>query len=568
MARRLSKVITGAAKNSMGGEFNHDVARGLAHLESKQMMGLLDKILKSAFSDPSLGLVYVDYKRPPPEESAEEIHRVSSSGGFDISASDLHVVKYVFKYGMLLDKTTERYRWMPFIRPGNLIMLGGSSYLTKPVVTDKIISPGPENTFIRLLRTKISISKINYACTVNGFRTLDLSVPLMSIFNKKPKDKATNCKSTLLLHLLGQYGLTGMFKKFGFKDVVITSQDGIQTVDLNQYLAYTTGALAGKSMTANNLVLLAPNADRCRLLDQLMCNTFYLLDNLKLSLDMVDTPGEWQRTLGTILYGDKNDTWLTLNMRRQYETLLTSYMPPVMVEMLRVDFGDLLGPDLQHEGFFKLLILTMMNYDMWLSVANEISASAYDKQYAVNYFLLYDTITKINQISWELFESKVNGGLTDASILKCLRKHFTLRGFYRVTDKSNLSVVSISTHISNYVYRSVNASLQLNANGATGAQKKAKGPPIDPTTLLHETHLIAGTMSAIGASKMSPLSTINIFAPIDRASMTIIPTDVDLCHLESIREVLSKSPHRSQIGEMPEIFNRYVKYPANPPPNW
>jgi hypothetical protein len=240
-----------------------------------------------------------------------------------------------------------------------------------------------------------------------------------------------------------------------------------------------------------------------------------------------------------------------------------------MVDMIKLDFGDLIDHNLHQDGFFKILLVTFMNYDKWLSIAGEISASAYDKSYTVNYYLLYDTITKINKIVWELYEAKENNTLTDSFILKCLRRNFTLRGVYRLNDISNLSAMSLSSHTSNYlVKQSTMMSLQLNANGATGAQRKGNGPIADPTTLLHETHLIAGTLSAIGSKRMSPLSTANIFAPLDVKTRTIIPSDIDLCHLESIREVLACSPNRSEKGNIPELFNRFVKYPDKPPQDW
>jgi len=567
MARRISKVITASVPQSIYGQFNHSIAKGLAHLDSQKIPELIHNILKSAFSDPSLGLIYNTCSVCSPDEGAEEVHKASSSG-YDISQSDMYLMKYNFTYGATLDKTIDRYRWTPFIRPGNIIMVGGSSLIARPVISDKIISPGSENTFIRLLRAKIALTKSNYSCSANGQRTLDMSVPEMSMFTKKVTSKATNCRGTVLLYILGQYGLRKTAELLHLPAVTPMHYIDSINLDRNRYVVYSS-ALKPGTETPDTLVLVINAMDRSNAMDQFMCNVFYLLDNYQFSLGEMDNIGSWRRLLGLILYGDKNAFWITQHMDRQYDSWLNAYMPTVMVDMIKLDFGDLIDHNLHQDGFFKILLVTFMNYDKWLSIAGEISASAYDKSYTVNYYLLYDTITKINKIVWELYEAKENNTLTDSFILKCLRRNFTLRGVYRLNDISNLSAMSLSSHTSNYlVKQSTMMSLQLNANGATGAQRKGNGPIADPTTLLHETHLIAGTLSAIGSKRMSPLSTANIFAPLDVKTRTIIPSDIDLCHLESIREVLACSPNRSEKGNIPELFNRFVKYPDKPPQDW
>lgn len=567
MTRRSSKVLTDSAQASLYGKFNHSIAKGLAHLDSKNIPILIHNILKSAFSDPSLGLIYNGYSVCTPDEGAEEVYKASSSG-YDISQSDMYLIKYNFTYGASLDKTIDRYRWTPFVRPGNIMMVGGSSLIARPVISDKIISPGNENTFIRLLRAKIALTKSNYSCLAQGQRTLDMSVPEMSMFTKKVATKATNCRGTVLLYILGQYGLSKTARLMHINSLRAMHYLDAMNIDRDKYTVYTSVTGAGTDVP-DSIVLVVDTSERSNAVDQFACNVFYLLDNHPFSLCDLDNIGSWRRLLGLILYGDKNAFWLTQHMERQYDSWLNAYMPNVMIDMIRLDFSDLIDTNLYQDGFFKILIVTFMNYDKWLSIAGEISASAYDKSYTVNYFLLYDSITKINKMVWELYEAKENNTLTDSFILKCLRRNFTLRGVYRLNDVTNLSAMSLSSHVSTYVVKqSLMMSLQLNSNGATGAQRKGNGPVADPTTLLHETHLIAGTLSAIGSKRMSPLSTANIFAPLDMATRTIIPSMTDLCHLESIREVLARSPNRSEKGNIPELFNRFVKYPTTPPDNW
>lgn len=567
MARRLSKVITDSAQHSMHGQFNHAIAKGLAYLDCKKIPDLIHQILKSAFSDPTLGLIYNSCAVCSPDEGAEEIHKASSSG-YDISQSDMYLMKYRFTYGASLDKNIDRFRWTPFIRPGNIIMIGGSSLIARPVISDKIISPGNENTFIRLLRAKIALTKSNYSCAANGQRTLDMSIPEMSMFTKKVTAKATNCRGTVLLYILGQYGLKRTVEMLHLPQITPMHYVDCLKLDTTRYVVYSS-VLATNAGNPDSLVMVINAEDRSNAVDQFMCNIFYLLDNHQFTLSELDNIGSWRRLLGLILYGDKNAFWITQHMERQYDSWINAYMPSVMIDMIKLDFGDLIDPNLHQDGFFKVLLVTFMNYDKWLSIAGEISASAYDKSYTVNYYLLYDTITKINKIVWELYEAKENNTLTDSFILKCLRRNFTLRGVYRLNDITNLSAMSLSSHVSNYVMKqSTMMSLQLNSNGATGAQRKGNGPVADPSTLLHETHLIAGTLSAIGSKRMSPLSTANVFAPLDLHTRTIIPNEIDLCHLESIREVLACSPNRSEKGNIPELFNRFVKYPDKPPHNW
>lgn len=559
--RRLSKVVLEAAQASIHGQFNHTIARGLATSECMSLVDMLDEILRSTFSDRSLQLVYTGYSRVSPDEAALEVKKVSKSKGHDISVSDLHMVKFSFQYGEHLDKTVDKYRWNVFVRPGNQVYLGGTSYVVRPVLTDKIVSPGTESTFLRLLRDKLSISRMSYTCLLSNEKVIDMSVALMSLFRTKPKEKATSCKSTVMHYLLGQYGVTGALRVLGLPPVQVATNDTISRA---------TGIVTYSSNTTNGskLVFAINENDRTTSMDQFMCNVFYLLDNTPMRLEDLDSIGEWRRALGGILYGNKAPIWLTMNMQRHYETLLTSYMPPVMLKFIEMDFGDMLG-DLSEEGFFKLLALTFNNFDAWMSIANEISAVAYDKRLSVNYFVLYDTITRVNRIAWELTEAKLANRLNEKVVTDCLSKYFTMRGMYKMTDKENISVQSLSHHVDTYVYKlSTAVAIQLNTGGATGAKKSGAKNPIDSTTLLHESQLSIGTLSGISAARLSPLNMLNIFARLDPITKTVIPSVHDLMHLESIREVLSRTPHRSKTGELPKLFNRFVTTPQDVPEDW
>ena len=566
MRRRLSKVVMTSLERSIGGKFNHDLAMGYAHLEGDELAKLLDEILYDAFSpEAALGIIYLGSEPCAPEEAVNEIHRASNSSGYDISRSDMYTVRYTFKIG---NETIHRYRWMPIIGRGNLTVLGGSWYNIRPVITDKTISPGAEKIFIRLLRDKIGIGKMNYAVNLNGLRLLDMSVPMMRLFKTTPPRKATNCKITVVLYLLGRYGLRHTLALFGVTEYQIVPV-AAASLDPNS-LVYTSSQFGTRTEVdsiGKDIAIILPAALRSKLVDQLMTNLFYLLDYSTVTVDQLDQVGEWQRLLGKIMYGERSTVWLTMNIRRHFDTLTNAYVPPVMKKIIKDDFGDTLEIPLKEDAFFQLLMVTFKNYDLWASLANEISATAYDKRISVSYFILYNTITRVNKIAWELAEAKTNGQVSEQSILKLLRKYFTLRGMYRMTERTNISVQAVTHHNSCYVYNmSTSAALQLNTGGSTGAQTaNNSGPPIDGTTLLHESHLSAGTLSAIGSSRMSPLSTLNVYAPVDRASMTIVPNQSDLTHLASIREVLLRTPHRALNQNLPKAFNRYVEYPKQPP---
>lgn len=574
--RRISKVILDGLTNSMGGTFNHELAKGLAVNEMLDLPVMLDKLLHSTFSDPRLGLLYKGWSRVTPEEAAEEIHRSSKSEGYDVSQSDLYLGRFTFAYGDKFEHTTDKYRWLPYAGKGNMTTLGGSSFVIRPVVSDKSISPGSDTTFLRLLRDKVAIGKLNHACNVNGVRLLDMSVPTLSLYRLKPS--GGGCRPTVLFYMLGQYGMTETFKQLGLPTITVIPIEEIGKYSSEEWRVYQTGVMdirRKEGSLSGTVAFAVPVDDSSPMVDQTMCNVFYLLDNLSASIGMFEHPGEWRRLLGATMYANKPITWLTAHMRGHYDTLLTAYMPPIMVQFIEMDFGDMLDVSRSNDGFFKMLALVFRNYDSWMSLANEISASAYDKRLAVNYFLLYDTIKRVNQISWELMEAMQADRLNENTVLRCLRTGFTLRGMFRMGNSDNISVQSATSHCANYVFHSSTmAALQVNTGGATGAKKAGAGKsgaksPVDATTLLHETHLLLGTLGAISSpGQLSPLSTLNVYAPIDKRTRTMIPTESDLCHLESLREVLAMMPHRSRSGAIPKLFNRYVVPPKNPPEDW
>ena len=103
-----------------------------------------------------------------------------------------------------------------------------------------------------------------------------------------------------------------------------------------------------------------------------------------------------------------------------------------------------------------------------------------------------------------------------------------------------------------------NTCLQLNlrSSGAT-TSSKSNADPADPSTLLSETHMIGGTLNAITKSRLSPLSTVNIFAPYKNG--TIVPTKNMLESTKSLKDILSKMTRNSSKVELPEEFKLTIK---------
>ena len=148
-------------------ELNRAVVDGLAVLYMNNAEAYVDRVFASAAQSFPEGLVYLGYERCTPNEEYNEITKIKNNKRiFDLAKSDLYLLK--FKFAFQGKQLPDRYIYLPYVNDGACFRLGGAMFHITPVLSDKVISPGINSIFVRLLRDKIVFKRCYHTFVVDG----------------------------------------------------------------------------------------------------------------------------------------------------------------------------------------------------------------------------------------------------------------------------------------------------------------------------------------------------------------------------------------------------------------
>ena len=169
------------------------VMKGLACYYMQYADQYVDSVFKSASKSFPQGLEYLGYERCTPYEEFIQITRVINNKRlYDLAKSDLYMNKYKFAFNG--KPLPDRFIYLPFVAEGGLFHLGGPLYHITPVLSDKVISPGTDSIFVRLLRDKIIFKRCYHSFVVNNVR--ETSHVIWSQIYRRPKDNNKKIPAT------------------------------------------------------------------------------------------------------------------------------------------------------------------------------------------------------------------------------------------------------------------------------------------------------------------------------------------------------------------------------------
>ena len=568
-----------------------EVLSGMSTEKMDNCVEYLQRQFRENINNPK-GLKFIKLEMIDPIDAAKKV-TTKNSHSYDISRTDFALAYMYYEYkGVPLQP-------LPLYVPvmGPIMYIAGSPYFLRMVLSDKLLSPGEGDIFERVYRGKAKISRADRGvCNMHvmegtEIKKFRINGDVLTCNYFKPTIpanlKITKCETTLVLYLLTKFGYEKTMEMVLGHVPALTDVPDPTAVDPREDIVFTTSNTAellpktkhliGKEGTVKiTNVGFRVNREVYKKLDKtgvdrltnMMCTMFYILDGLPyLTLEHVDNKEAWIIPFSDTLYGKNNDDQIKALSAKSHLEGLSNYVTGVVLSDIDKEFGGTLGQDFTTDGFFKLMVVLIHNYDEWRASAALVSAAVTDKRLRLYYYMFVDIITQMNVLNM-LMSSAKNQNLDVNGVLKVIRGELNIGRMYRMKggggkqgpSKPNQAVKPLASYSGDHKYFKVTSDLELQVN-ISGAMSKRPGgggsESGDPTTLLDSGQCVGGTPNVITKSRLAANRYVNCFLPYDSETETIRYDDqirADLAHLD---DVLSRTSHRPKNIKMPKHFNIY-----------
>jgi len=494
-------------------KMNPDIVNGIAVKHIAHAEQYLDNIMTSAAKSFPEGLTYNGYIRTTPLEEFNEVTRDrNSKRQYDIARSDLYMVKYFFKYkGVDLPP---RFMYLPYVSDGGVIYISGSRFTMSPVLTDRVISPGPNSVFVRLLRDKITFERITHSYVVNGIRK-QTQVIHSAIYRKSAEIKkmptTTKAMTSLVHYLLAKFGWTEMFTRFtGSVPMVFGDVVDLSLYPSDQYVVLSSSKIkpktfVGQLYTPSNITVVVPIADFTETTQALLSGFFYVVDHFptRVSAQHVDNKTLWCVLLGHIIFSGVYGEGRLYGDIQEHFASLDEYVDTLVVIKLKE-----IGYDCK--DFYDLLALVIVNHSRWIIESGDKTNSLYNKELSVLYHVLFDITAGIFKTGFRLNKIASKKILTEKEIIETMNKNMRAGKIFSIASSHvNTSTAAYSGDNKFFKVTSVMVP-QANSSNKTTREKTSKASDNDPSKRLHVSIADVGSFLYLpktnpsGAARISP----------------------------------------------------------------
>lgn len=473
-------------------KINPSIGHGLAVEHMKQAEKYIDDVFRAAAQGFPPGLEYVGCKRCTPQEEFDENTKSKNNKRvFDVARSNIYMMKYLFRWkgadGKVVD-LPPRYLYLPFVEDAGTITLGGSRFNISPILSDRVISIGVDNIFVRLLRDRLTFERFTHYYMENDQRT-SAWVAHSLIYHKNPKEKKAhlpvkaNC--TLMHYLLCKYGFKDTFLKFANCTPVVGGEeinhsnhpaDEWVICSTSYGVNYKPKGLGRGFYKPSQLRVAIKREEYTPKVRSMICGFFYVVDHFpeQVQPEWVENRDRWMDLMGTILWGNMLLGQLHEKMKDHISSL-DEYLDVLVRKKLT---------DINHAritNVYELFDLVIENIDEWLVTAKDKIASMYDKELSILYYVLFDITTAIFRLYFKL-KAQSKKELTQKEIIATM--NLTLRtGLVFSITKNHPEVSTISVPGDNKAFK---VTALLKPQTATNKNvRKDRASINDPTKRLH-----------------------------------------------------------------------------------
>jgi hypothetical protein len=518
---------------------NPSIARGLAVEHMQHVEDYVHQVFQAAAKGFPDGLHYVGCRRcTPNEEFAEVSRKKGTRRTFDVARSDIYMMQYLFRYKD--EMLPPRYMYLPFVSDAGCITLGGSRFNISPVLSDRVISIGVSNIFIRLLRDRLTFERMGWHYMVDGKReTVQIAWSLIYHRNAKMKKlKPTVKMNCALMHyLLCKYGFSDTFLKFGHCRPVI----GGAEINKNVYpedewvICSSTQVKprgCGRGYWEPTQIRIAVRkVDMTPMVRNMIGGFFYVADHFPshVTAEWVDNQRMWKILMGHILWSGNIPHGKLHDDVDDHITSLDEYLDSLVIQKLR-EIG------VPVTDIYEMFAIIIEKFNDWLLAAGDKVSSMYDKELSILYYVLYEISSAIFKLYFKL-KAASKKELTSKEIIATMNMTLKTGLIFSIT-KNHGEVSTISSPGDNMAFKTT--SLLVPQSGSNrGGRRKERVVMSDPATRLHVSVAEVGGYLNIPKSAPDGRSRLNPHVRTDEKGV-VVRNPERVAMLDAIQENIKR----------------------------
>lgn len=411
--------------------FNPDIARGIAHKQSREFADYIDRDLKASSEYYLANITFPGLRRLSPLEEHLAYHPPKDKNYIELARTDTVMYEAPFDYnGKPIDK---RHIRVPFVREANQMWLQGSLYMVSPVIEDPGVSVTRGGLFAWLGMVKVNFHRFNYHMLVDNM-DYGTSVAYSHMYHVSDRSKAVKPgkntpRPTLMHYLMCKFGFSESMRKFfDVTDLHVGTEQTINKSTYDPEHWTIISSLDGNALkrgpkdeyvppTPIRVAILKAQATPAAL--GAICSFFYVVDLFPTMVKQgdLDKPSMWQRLLGIILFSEKYHESIRLKLLENHMTSIEGYIN--YQSRINLRHGGI-----EVETFYDFLAWVITNLPAKISTATNDVASLYGKRLTVTRYLLKDISHSIYSLMYQLNNryTNRNGRLSERDVKDILRK--------------------------------------------------------------------------------------------------------------------------------------------------
>jgi hypothetical protein len=526
-------------------KFNRLVADGFAVSQMALVEQYIDDIWRAAAKRFPPGLEYKGYVRCTPLEEYAEVTRKRNKQTFELTQSDVYMVRYLLSLNGKPLKP--RYVYLPYVGQAGSMKIYDSTYFISPVLSDVSISVVKDTVFIPVSCARLTFHRIMHSFMANEEVETDYVVwsGLHNQFGKKipGNDKSDSgvvidAKTSLVHYFFCKHGFTEAFARFtGVVPVLSDGPFDPKEYDPEEWVICRSTGIRPKGVkilpryyVPTNLHLAVRRSDYDSVVRSYISSFFYIVDHFpdRVTKEYAESERLWRILLGKIIWQGNTNEGKLVELIDTHIRSLDTYLDLKSQQGLRDDniFVDDIYEFCQH------IIETMGE-----RVRNTDTANMYDKRLTVLRYALFDLIGSIFQFSWK-FNSPDKKDVTEKDVDSFLNKLLRLGAVLDIRKGEHGESSNITAPGDNYLFR-MTANLVLQTDASNKGKRNPKASVSDPAKLWHSSIYEVGSYRNLPKSEPTGRSRINPYVNVlPDGSIVRDPERVEL--LDEIQKMIQR----------------------------
>lgn len=511
-------------------KMNADLCNGLSAVHISDVEAHVHDVFRSAAESFPPELKYLGYQRCTPYEEYRELVRPPKPRrSFELSKSDVYMVKYLFSFKGI--EMRPRYILLPIVKDGGIIHLKGTQYKVSPVIGGRAFNIDKGKVFMGTPRARLVFNKTPVSCILNE-RVMHADVVSSPLYNLKTEDRS-KLYSTLVHYILAEFGLRGMMARFFGIEVITGEVELDPLVEGGEHFVYKSRQMAPPSRgrgpyipTEIRIAILAK--DYNPIFNSIIGSVFYIIDNCTESITVadLDTPHQWLRLLSRFIFKTADSERKMFDEMVSHLSSIRHYMDPITKSVLAKE-------GIVCRDIFDLLHYLNLNFhDM---VIHHDVGSMYNMELTTTKHLTYNIVHNIFMMMFDIM--KLNGDrVTIENITSSMDKILRRDKIFTVNKHGELSADGIATDCKPYA-ATCNLVSQTRA-AAAGRSQKHNNAMGDASLLLHPSQVEVGSYQMMSKAEPSGRAKANPFMHFsERSYITPNPKLVD--YISVLKDLLS-----------------------------